>query len=141
MNTGRVEASLRYMFKALEDTVYDNGYSWDPDLARWSNQGVLLINSALTTNIHKVGCHYDLWKPFMSFLLDHLSTNNNGLIYAFLGKKAAEWSDHISDNNYKLFYSHPASASYKEQQKWDGEKIFLEINELVKKQFNEKITW
>ncbi len=140
-NTNRAEASLRYMFKAIEDNIYKDGYNWDPDLARWSNQGMLLINCAFTTNIHKVGAHYELWKPFLSFLLDHLSTTNNGLIYVFLGKKAQEWADHVSDSNFKIFASHPASAAYKEQQKWDGENIFADISQLVHKQYNEKIIW
>src|SRR5258706_195255 len=46
-NTGKVMPSLRYIFKELEETVYPEGYKWDPDLKRWSNQGILLINTAL----------------------------------------------------------------------------------------------
>jgi uracil-DNA glycosylase len=100
--TGKPEKSLKYIFKAIEDTVYKDGYLWDPDLTRWSNQGILLINTALTTEMNKTGTHYELWKPFLTFLLDYLTIHNPGLVYAFLGKKAQDWAESIPDNNYKV---------------------------------------
>ena len=139
--TGKPEKSLKYIFKAIEDTVYKDGYLWDPDLTRWSNQGILLINTALTTEMNKTGTHYELWKPFLTFLLDYLTIHNPGLVYAFLGKKAQDWAESIPDNNYKVFASHPASAAYKELEMWDCSDIFNEITKLVHKQFNEKIVW
>lgn len=139
--TGKPEKSLKYIFKAIEDTVYKDGYLWDPDLTRWSNQGILLINTALTTEMNKTGTHYELWKPFLTFLLDYLTIQNPGLVYAFLGKKAQDWAESIPDNNYKLMASHPASAAYKELAVWDCDDIFNKISTLVHKQFNEKIIW
>ena len=140
-NIGKPEASLRYIFKALEETVYPNGYTWDPNLARWSNQGILLLNCALTTQITKTGSHYDMWKPFLSFLFDYLNINHPGLVYVYLGKKAHEWSDHVLEDSPKLFASHPASAAYQEAERWECNDVFRKTSELVKKQFNEEIIW
>ena len=140
-NTNTPQPSLKYIFKALEETVYTNGYTWDPDLKRWSNQGILLLNCALTTQITKTGSHYDMWRPFLSFLFDYLSINHPGLIYVYLGKKAQEWADNVSDDNPKLFASHPASAAYQEAERWDCNDVFRKTSELVKKQFNEEIIW
>ncbi len=140
-NTGRPESPLKYIFKAIEDTVYTEGYNPDPDLARWSNQGVLMLNCALTTTIHKIGAHYDLWKPFLSFLFDYLLINKPGLIYVFIGRKSEEWMDLLPEDALKLTVSHPASASYKELPFWDCKNIFNEINSMLVKQNNEKITW
>lgn len=140
-NIGKPEASLRYIFKAIEETVYKDGYLWDPDLARWSNQGVLMLNSALTTTIHKTGTHYDLWKPFLTFLFDYLTVNNPGLLYVFMGRKAQEWADVLPDDCERIFTSHPASAAYKELPSWDCNDVFNKINMFTKKQFNEEIIW
>jgi uracil-DNA glycosylase len=140
-NTKNVEASLKYMFKELESTVYPNGYTWDPDLKRWSNQGILMLNSALTTTISKVGQHYSIWQPFIAFLMDQLMCYNPGLIYVFMGKKAQEWSESVSDNNYKLFCSHPASAAHNALEKWDSGDIFNKTSDLCYKQFKYKIIW
>jgi uracil-DNA glycosylase len=140
-NIGKPEASLRYIFKALEETVYPEGYLWDPDLARWSNQGVLMLNSALTTQINKTGTHYALWESFLIFLFDYLNVNHPGLVYVFLGKKAQEWADTIADNNFKLFCSHPASAAYQNLERWDCNDVFNKTNEILSNQNNEKIIW
>jgi uracil DNA glycosylase len=91
--------------------------------------------------MNKTGTHYELWKPFLTFLLDYLTIQNPGLVYAFLGKKAQDWAESIPDNNYKLMASHPASAAYKELAVWDCDDIFNKISTLVHKQFNERIIW
>lgn len=140
-NDGKVQASLKYIFKELEDTVYPNGYTWDPDLARWSRQGVLVLNTALTTTIGEVGRHYELWQPFMSFLLDILCFTNPGLIYVFMGKKAEGWSKSIPDNNHKLFTTHPAFAAHSNSHKWDSGNVFNKINKILMGANGVKIEW
>lgn len=141
---GKPEASLRYMFKEIEHTVYsEDGRVMDtnPDLTRWSQQGVLLLNSALTTTVGKPGVHQIMWRPFMSFLFDILSWYNPGMIYVFLGKTAGQWADSIPDNCYKLFASHPASAAHTNAERWDSKNVFNEVNGILLKNNNEKITW
>ena len=140
-NTGKPEASLRYMFRGVKKTFFLEDYSNDPDLSRWSKQGVLLLNSALTTNINKIGTHYELWNPFLSFLFDYLSINNPDVIYVFLGKKAQEWINYIPEDSDRIIASHPASAAYKNAIDWDGETIFQDINKLTKAKFNTEIIW
>ena len=51
---GKTEKSLQYIFKAL----YGEYEDYNNDLRRWSNQGVLLINTAFTCEINKIGSHY-----------------------------------------------------------------------------------
>ena len=54
-HTGKVQPSLRYIFKEIEETVYPDGMTWDPDLKRWSNQGILMLNTAMTCEIGNIG--------------------------------------------------------------------------------------
>lgn len=140
-NDGKVQKSLQYIFKELENTVYPDGYTWDPDLKRWSNQGVLMLNTALTTNINAVGRHYILWQPFLAFLFDILIFQNPGLIYIFLGAKAKEWSDSIPENNYKLFATHPAFASHTHNEKWECQDVFNKTNVILTKSNQKPIIW
>jgi len=140
-NTGQIQASLEHIYNEIEKTVYPGeAYERTADLKRWSNQGVLLINTAFTTTVGKPGAHYDVWNPFLMFLLDILVWEKPGLIYAFFGKKAQELMELIPDNNAKLKVSHPASASYQKIE-WDGEKIFARINEYSKRMFGKEINW
>jgi uracil-DNA glycosylase len=101
--TNDIQPNLKFILEEINKTVYDNQIiSKDPDLKRWSNQGVLLLNTALTTTIGKSGQHYNIWKPFIAYLFDHLTWCNNRLVYLYLGKIAKEWSDCVNDNNYKF---------------------------------------
>jgi|31_taG_2_1085359.scaffolds.fasta_scaffold01064_6 uracil-DNA glycosylase len=141
--TQEMQPSLKYMLNEITATVYNghNEISNDYDLKRWSNQGILLINSALTTTIGKTACHYDMWQPFLAYLFDILTWSNNGLVYLYLGKQAQKWKDAVNDSNYKFIASHPASAAYNKQSVWDSKGVFKEITDLIEKNYKYKIEW
>jgi uracil-DNA glycosylase len=141
-NTKKAQPSLNFILEEINRTVY-NGHpgSLDPDLTRWANQGILLLNTALTTEVGKVGQHYEIWKPFLAYLLDHLNCKQTGLVYIYMGKQAQEWSDSTSENNFKFMISHPASAAYKKLSRWDSDNVFVKTREIIDKQFNYSIHW
>ena len=66
---GKTEKSLQYIFKALYDGEYEGH---DNDLRRWANQGVLLLNTAFTCQVNKIGSHYAIWKSFTEYLFEIL---------------------------------------------------------------------
>lgn len=131
---GKPEASLRYIFKAL-DTPDAN-----PDLRRWADQGVLLLNTAMTVEVNNVGSHYDMWKPFMSSLLTEISNLRPDIIVVGLGKKAQEWLSYFPFGT-KLEVSHPASAAYRKGGTWDHQNVFNRINEYLTWQGKDLIKW
>lgn len=141
--TQKPQPSLKNMFEAIEETVFQ-GYPThqNPDLTRWANQGVLMLNSALTTQMDKVGTHYHIWQDFIMYLLDMLSLTNSGLIFILFGAKAQELESVIGQNHYILKASHPASAAYTKTT-WDCNDVFNKANEIIAKnngpQF--KINW
>jgi len=140
-NTGKVQPSLRYIFEEIERTVYQGFPSHqEPDLTRWSKQGILMLNTALTTEVGKIGSHYDIWKPFTAYLLDWLNNYNPGLVYVYMGKKAEEWSVVTNDNNHKFYVKHPASAAYNGS-KWDSDDVFNKISKIIRDTTGEIITW
>lgn len=141
-NTNKLQPSLRYVLDEINRTVYgENPVSTDVDLRRWSNQGILMLNTSLTTEVGKIGQHYDIWKNFTAYLLDYLTHNKENIVYIYMGKKAQEWADLTGDNNHKLFVSHPASAAYTKQKHWNSDNVFLKTQVLVKKYFNSEIIW
>lgn len=140
-NLGKIQPSLKFMYNDLENTVYPNGFTWDPDLSRWSNQGVLMLNTSLTTEIGKIGKHYDIWKPFMDYLLDILTDSNTGIIYVFMGRQAEDWARKIPETNYKLFTTHPASAAYRKDGSWDSNDMFNRVNQIIQGAEGTQITW
>jgi len=140
-NTHKLQPSLKFILQEVDKTVYDNHViSEDYDLKRWSNQGILMLNTALTVEVSKIGSHYDIWSSFTAYLLDWLNNYNPGLIYVYMGKKAEEWSILTNDNNYKFNVKHPASAAYNGS-KWNSDDLFNKINVIVEKTYNTKIIW
>ena len=134
-NTNKLQPSLKFILQEVDRTVYDNHViSEDLDLKRWSNQGVLMLNTALTTEVSIIGSHYDIWRPFTTYLLDWLNINKSELVYVYMGKKAEEWSSMTDDTNIKYFVKHPASAAYSGS-KWDSKDLFNKINA------HKKIIW
>ena len=142
LSNNDMQPSLDYILKAVNTTVYNGvNSSRDRDLKRWSNQGVLLLNTALTTTVGKVGQHYLIWRPFIAYVFDWLSWNCPGMVYVYMGKKAAEWADCVNDNNYKFFLTHPAAASYNGAEEWESQNVFREISKILKHNYNIDIIW
>ena len=132
-NTDKPQPSLRNMFEAIEQTVYQEFPTYqDPNLTRWANQGVLLINKALTCEVDKVGSHYDVWNEFLMYVLDILNFTDSGLIFVLLGKPAQELESLIGPNHYIIKASHPASAAYTKTV-WDCNDLFNKVNEIITK--------
>lgn len=143
-NTMKPEASLRYMQRAIIDTVYQGKMTvkeLSPDLSNWSRQGVLMLNTSLTTEIGKIGKHLELWKSLIGYLFDMLNTQKKDIIWVFLGKKAQEYSDLIGDHHIKLYASHPASAAYQREQHWNCEDIFNKVNNNLRTLGKPEINW
>ena len=136
------QPSLKFILDEVNRTVYDGvGQSHDPNLTRWANQGILMLNTALTTTVGKVGQHYPIWKPFLAYFFDHLTFGHTGLVYIYMGKQAHEWKDAVHDMNYKFLISHPASAVYNKGQNWDCKNVFTDVQKILKDNNNFSLTW
>ena len=127
--TQKPQPSLQQIFQALSRTIPDANTD-NPDLTRWANQGVLLLNSALTCQVDKPATHQHIWHDFMMYLIDILTLSNSGLIFCLLGKQAQELESVITPAHYILKASHPASASYSGGT-WDCNDIFNKVNVIL----------
>ena len=135
-NSMKVQPSLQYIFDALGKSEEDR----NPDLRYLANQGVLLLNSALTVEVNKPGTHYHIWKPFINIVIDTINFNKSDIIYILLGKVAHQYEDIISDKNIVLKASHPASAAYNKGI-WDCNDVFNKTNEHLKEKNKTIIQW
>lgn len=148
-NTGIAQPSLVYVQKAIYKTTYLDNPDYEnllvpqsnPDLTYLAEQGVLLINTALSVEIGKPGTHQHIWKPFIAYLLDILNSHNSGLVFAFMGKKAQEFESLIGGNHYKIETTHPAYAAYKNLSDWDSNDMFNKVNKILKGNKINEIKW
>jgi uracil-DNA glycosylase len=127
----KAEKSLQYINKAI-GTDYT-------DLKCWANQGVLLINTAFTVEVNKIGSHYNLWKPFTNYIFANINKHKKDTIFILMGKKAEEWETLLPDCKI-LKCAHPASAAYKGGV-WDHNDVFNKANLELNKQDKSLINW
>lgn len=130
--------------KIVRDSVIDlrrphNLITFDPTLESWAKQGILMINSALTVEMNKVGSHTMLWRPFISKLLKKMSEYDTGMIYVLFGGTARTFKPYIGKYNDVIEIEHPAYFARINQD--IPSDIFYEINKLLKAKYNTIIEW
>jgi len=144
-----IPKSLKIILREVERDVYkteDNieDLFLDTNLKRWANQGVLLLNSSLTTVVGNSNAHQGLWNPLILEVFKIINDYNPGLIVMLWGKNAQEFKKYLNNNNYILEAPHPAAQFY------SGGKItfsgcghFSKCNELIKENNGEQycIRW
>lgn len=116
-----------------------NLITFDPTLESWAKQGILMINSALTTEVGKIGVHMMKWRPFMIALLKQMSMINPGIIYVLFGSQAQILEPYISKNNYVLKIEHP--AYFARTNKKMPYHIWKDINKILYDLYGERIEW
>ena len=116
-----------------------NLITFDPSLESWSKQGILMINSALTTEVGKIGVHMMKWRPFMIAFLKQMSMINPGIIYVLFGSQAQILEPYISKNNYVLKIEHP--AYFARTNKKMPYHIWKDINKILYDLYGESIEW
>lgn len=133
------QPSLTYMFDSIYKTT--GKIDRNPDLTRWSNQGILLLNYALTCEIGKPGTHYKIWEPFIAYLLDIISSEKDNIDFIFMGKVAQGLESLVSDKHDKIFTSHPISAGYSGKDNWDCNDCFNKVNKSLDSKGRTIINW
>lgn len=105
----KISPSLNVIMQSVI-SLSDNPKSaiFDPTLESWSEQGILLLNSALTVRRREPGSHMKAWKPFIERLLVAISGKTNACFLLF-GKTAWAFKDCIFENDRGVFMEyHPA---------------------------------
>lgn len=139
-----VPSEARAFEEGIEEEMY-NGLRIEKNynLERLASQGVLLINTAMSMSFTegKFIPHTDLWKPFIKYLLMHISKYNSGKVFIFLGKDVRKHVKIILPTaNYILTTTHPRDATHFAQT-WDSGGIFDVTNQILKQNNKEEIIW
>ena len=119
--------------------ISHNLITFDPSLESWAKQGILMINSALTTEVGKIGVHMMKWRPFMIAFLKQMSMINPGIIYILFGSQAQILEPYINKNNYVLRIEHP--AYFARTNKKMPYHIWKDINKILYDLYGERIEW
>ena len=144
-NSKILESNLSSSLKIIKEAVINFEVphyciTFDQTLESWAKQGILMLNSALTVEMNRVGSHVMLWRPFISKLLNNLSNYDTGIVYVLFGKQAQTFKPYINNKfNYIIKIEHPAYFAR------NGTKmphdLFININNIVKGIYGVPIKW
>ena len=114
--------------------------NFDPTLESWAKQGILMINSALTVEMNKIGSHVMIWRNFISCLLKHLSQRETGLIYVLFGKQAQTFEPYINKQfNTIINMEHPAYFARTHTKM--PYKLFIDLSKMTEEKYGVPIEW
>lgn len=106
------------------------------DLIEWANQGVLLLNTALTVPAGRAGGHLTLWRPFTKQVIQALNGREDPFVWVLWGRKAQLWGKLI-DPDTVVTAPHPAARG-SHRTEFLNAKTFSLVNE---KLGQDPITW
>lgn len=133
--------SLKNIFKELESDL--GIVRTNPNLTDWHEQGVFLLNTALTVPEKEPNAHKKLWKRFTDDLLVYLTKVNPDILYIMWGGNAKEHGlrieQELKSNDNILYSSHPSPLSARYS--FFGSKPFSWANTQLKRQGKSPIDW
>jgi uracil-DNA glycosylase len=98
-------------------------------------QGVMLLNTALTCPVDNKSGHYELWKPITEKLLNAISYRTLKTIFVFIGQDVESMHVNVKGiNHFKFFIPEITNDS-------DFLDIFNKINKLLEKEQKTPIIW
>ena len=132
--------SLQNMYKELRDElglyVPNNGY-----LVPWAEQGILLLNTALTVRAGAANSHSKIgWEIFTDNIIKYLNDREDPVIFVLWGGNARKKKAFINtDRHYILEAAHPSPLSA--HNGFFGCGHFKKINEILSNLGKKEINW
>jgi uracil-DNA glycosylase len=134
----KIQPSLKNIYKELQDDLGIKIDTTKGDLSRWVEQGVFLINTALTVQENKAYSHAKEWKKFTKTLFEYLN-DHHPMVIVIWGTPAAKLATIFDDKHHKIKSSHPSPLSA--HISFFGSKPFSQINEKLEALGKTPIDW
>lgn len=136
----RVPPSLQNIYKELKNDlgykIPNHGY-----LKKWSDQGVLLLNTSFTVRAGQANSHNKVgWEIFTDKIMEILNKSKDPIVFIFWGNKAIKKEKLIRNPKHhiiKSYHPSPLSAS----RGFFGTKPFSRTNKFLKSVGRDAIDW
>lgn len=130
---GKTPMSLRIIFNELRESGWERT---NPNLTDWAEQGVLLLNSVLTTRQKETFAHRKKgWEVFTAYVLGELAKLPQNIAIMAWGAAAQELTTQYvppADNRLLLYACHPMAQQYSGgRTKFVGCRHFVKANDFI----------
>ena len=109
--TRRASPSLRTVYREIQRSVSDFVAPSHGDLTEWTQQGVLLLNKALTVKPGKPSKgndHIGAWGGFLRKVIEDICKYHRGIVFMMWGVPAKMVEELIGGRALKLMSGHPS---------------------------------
>ena len=137
----KVPSSLKNIYKELLVDIKGFVIPNHGHLSKWAEQGVFLLNSALTVQHGNAGSHLKLgWQEFTDFVLKYINENYKNIVFILWGNFAKNKGTFIDSNKHCVLTSaHPSGLSA--HRGFFGCKHFSKCNIYLESKSLNKINW
>lgn len=135
---------LSRSLQILKDSVYsylnksEKEAIFDPSLMYWEEQGILMLNSSLSTVVGEIGKHTMIWRPVIADFLSKLSWIKSDLAYILSGSTANSFKPYISGSIGIISTVHPSFCARTNTPFPD---VFNELNNTLRTHGKEEVKW
>lgn len=135
-DTLQLSPELHHIIIELEDDLdLPIAAQLDVTLKGWAEQGILLLNSALTVEERNPESHTDLWRGFARLVIKHINEAKPGTIFVLWGEHAQSYKQYIGEDMWVFEAPHPSSKDFL------GCKHFSKVNANLHIQGKSEIKW
>ncbi len=138
----KIPPSLLNIYKELSTDPNIN-FVWPEhgDLTKWTEQGILLLNTTLTVREYKAASHTSFgWTKFTDYIIKYISQQKTNLVFILLGGHAQQKKKLINNKKHHILEtSHPSPLSA--HRGFLGSGIFSTCNNILIKLNYDPIDW
>ncbi len=136
----KTSPSLKNLIKELNSDIESNNIASKISyLGHLPEQGVLLLNTALTIEPNITNSHKELWETFTKEVIEGLNCKDN-IVWVLLGKQAQSYKNLITNNTHSFVEAvHPSPLSA--GRGFFGSKIFSKVNQALESKGLQTINW
>ena len=131
--------SLKNIFREIESDLGIR-MSGCPDLRKWAEQGVLLLNAVLTVRCGEPASHSRIgWQELTDAVIRYLSDNREGIVFLLWGNYARSKKNLIDTSRHTVLEAaHPSPLA---RGAFFGCRHFSRTNEILKSEGKTPIDW
>lgn len=137
----KIPPSLRNIYQELLEDIPGVWAPQDGDLTHWVEQGVFLLNTALTVEARQANSHAEIgWQYFTDHLIQKINGELEGVVFLLWGAHAQKKGAKIDRTKHKILTApHPSPLSA--YRGFFGSKPFSKINHYLITQQKSPIEW
>ena len=127
----KMPPSLRNIYKEIESDLEIKMDYTKKDLTKWAEQGILMLNTALTVIQKNSNIHSKLWQTYTDNIIKYVSDNGpDNIIFILWGRNAQSKKKFIDETKHHIIEGvHPSPLSA--NRGFFGSKPFSKINNIL----------